>query len=364
MTSRERLLRALRRDSPDRVPMYFSFTPAVAQEFERRTGADAASYQDYFGFDLVSREPAALLRRHPELPASWQAEGGDAESGDVRTDEWGIGYRRGSIFHFEHILYPLAGATSVSEIERYPYPAVDTHSPEYEAFRRSVRETQRLGRAVVSSGQAVGGTLFWPAYKLRGMEQLFVDMHESPALAASLLERVESIVGEICEAKAAAGVDVLLLADDFGTQRDLLMSLELWDRWFRDGLERIIARSRRANPDLTIAFHSDGAVERLITRLMDIGVDVLNPVQPECMDIVSVKRSYGDRLSFWGTIGTQTTMPFGTPGDVTRAVRHSIEHVGRGGGLLIAPTHVLEPEVPWENIESFVRAVREHGTYR
>jgi len=340
--------------------MHFSFTPAVAEEFERRTGVCASRYQEHFDFDLRSVEAAGLARRHPDLPEAWQ---GDDPAG-VRVDEWGIGYRRGSLYHFEHILYPLAGARTARDLDRYPFPSVDTGTEAYAAYVRGVRQVQASGHAVMSAGQAVGGTLFWPAYKLRGMEQLFIDMHESPALAEALLERVESIVGDVCEAKAAAGIDVLLLADDFGTQRELIMSLELWDRWFLRGLERMIARARHANPEIIVAFHSDGAVQRLIPRLIDIGVQVLNPVQPECMDIVEVKRAYGDKLSFWGTIGTQTTMPFGTPREVAEAVRHSIEQIGRGGGLMIGPTHVLEPEVPWENIAAFVDAVREYGVYR
>lgn len=111
-----------------------------------------------------------------------------------------------------------------------------------------------------------------------------------------------------------------------------------------------------AGPDLIVAFHADGAVQRLIPRLIDIGVDDLNPVQPECMDIAQVRRAYGDRLSFWGTIGTQTTMPFGSPAEVEAAVRHGIEQVGRGGRLLVAPTHVLEPEMPRDNVMALVRA--------
>ena len=81
------------------------------------------------------------------------------------------------------------------------------------------------------------------------------------------------------------------------------------------------------------------------------------------MDPVALKQQYGDKLSFWGTIGTQTTMPFGTPEEVRQTVKHMIETVGKGGGLLIAPTHVLEPEVPWENIEALVQAVKEYGTF-
>ena len=89
-------------------------------------------------------------------------------------------------------------------------------------------------------------------------------------------------------------------------------------------------------------------------------MDILNPVQPECMDPDAIKREYGDRLVFWGTIGTQTTMPFGSADEVRRVVKERIETVGPEG-LLLAPTHVLEPEVPWENIVAFVEAVEEYG---
>jgi len=104
-------------------------------------------------------------------------------------------------------------------------------------------------------------------------------------------------------------------------------------------------------------------VREVIPDLIEIGFDVLNPIQPECMDPAALKREYGDRLSFWGCIGTQTTMPFGSTDDVRAAVKWTIENVGYDGGLLIAPTHVLEPDVPWENIMALYEAVEKYGTY-
>jgi uroporphyrinogen decarboxylase len=96
--------------------------------------------------------------------------------------------------------------------------------------------------------------------------------------------------------------------------------------------------------------------------LIDIGIDVLNPVQPECMDPVEMKRLYGNRLSFRGTVGTQTTMPFGTPEEVEETCKRMIEKVGKDGGLVLAPTHMLEPEVPWENIEAMLNAIEKYST--
>lgn len=155
----------------------------------------------------------------------------------------------------------------------------------------------------------------------------------------------------------------MLFGDDAGSQRSLMMSREVWRRWVKPATAATITAAKAENPDVIAMYHSDGVIDEIIPELIEIGVEVLNPVQPECMDPVNVKELYGDRLSFLGTVGTQTVMPFGTPGEVRDTVRRMIETVGRGGGLTIAPTHMLEPEVPWENIEAFLSAVKEFGGY-
>jgi uroporphyrinogen decarboxylase len=111
-----------------------------------------------------------------------------------------------------------------------------------------------------------------------------------------------------------------------------------------------------------IFYHGDGNLQAIIPELIEIGVDILNPVQPECMDPVEIKKQYGEQLSFWGTIGTQTVMPFGSPQQVREVCEKMIQEVGRGGGLGLAPTHVLEPEVPWENIQAFIDAVHTYNS--
>jgi uroporphyrinogen decarboxylase len=125
----------------------------------------------------------------------------------------------------------------------------------------------------------------------------------------------------------------------------------------------LISRAKRVNPKLLIFLHSDGAIEPLIPDLIEVGVDILNPIQPECMNPTRIKEQFGDRLAFWGTVGTQTTLPFASPGEIRRVVKERIETVGKGGGFLIAPSHKIQPEVPWVNIIAFVEAVRKLGEY-
>jgi uroporphyrinogen decarboxylase len=161
---------------------------------------------------------------------------------------------------------------------------------------------------------------------------------------------------------ARAGLDILHLGDDVGMQDALMMSREMYREWLKPRLKRVIDAARAENPDLLVHYHSCGYVEPLIEDLIDVGIDILNPVQPECMDFERLHDQYGDRLSFDGTLGTQTTMPFGTPEEVRRTVIRNLDIAGPAGGLRACPTHVLEPEVPWENVEAYVQACKEYAT--
>ncbi|MFN2352741.1 MAG: uroporphyrinogen decarboxylase family protein, partial [Kiritimatiellia bacterium] len=160
---------------------------------------------------------------------------------------------------------------------------------------------------------------------------------------------------------AAAGTDIIRLGDDVGMQQSIMMSKGMYDEWLKPRLARVIAAAKAANPKVLIFYHTCGFVAPLIESLIEAGVEILNPVQPECMDFLEIHRQYGDRLSFDGTLGTQTTMPFGTPAEVEAVVCRNLDIAGPAGGLLCCPTHLLEPEVPWENIVAYVSACK---TYR
>jgi len=174
--------------------------------------------------------------------------------------------------------------------------------------------------------------------------------------ADRLLDIIEAKVISHVRRSASAGGDLLLLGDDIATQRGMMMSPAVWRRFLKPRLARVIATARAIKPDIHALYHSDGDCFAVLDELVEVGVDVLNPVQPECVDPAAIRRRFGRRLAFWGTIGTQTTMPFATPAEVARTVRRNLETLGRTGGLVISPTHTLEPEVPWENIEAFVAA--------
>jgi hypothetical protein len=150
------------------------------------------------------------------------------------------------------------------------------------------------------------------------------------------------------------------LGDDIGMQSSM-MSPELYRTWLKPLLKKVIDAVKSHNPKIIIMYHSCGYVLPFIEDLIEVGVDVLNPIQPESMDYREITAAYGDRLSFHGCIGTQSVMPFGTPSEVKAAVKECLDAMGPRGGMLPSPTHVLEPEVPWENIITYVEACREYS---
>jgi uroporphyrinogen decarboxylase len=350
MTPRERVLTAMRRRPPDRVPRELSwgaFTPALMEIFRQKTGADDPA--EYFQFEVRAvslKDTGERPDFSPYLPANLE---------NVTIDQWGVARRRGTFFHFERMIHPLRELKTPQELNRYPFPeplAPGTHEHLEEAVvRLHARELAVAGDLAC--------TIFEISWYMRGMEQLLADLALNPDFAAALLDRVTEIRKVQARRLAQAGVDILRLGDDVSSQTGMLMSPATWRAWFKPRLQAVIDAARSVNPDLLIFYHSDGDCRAIVPELIEIGVDILNPVQPECMDPAEMKRQYGDRLAFWGTIGTQTTMPFGTPDEVKRVVRERIATVGQGGGLLLAPTHILEPDVPWENVLAFFEAIEE-----
>ena len=176
-------------------------------------------------------------------------------------------------------------------------------------------------------------------------------------MAEDCLHRITEIKCKISGRFAEAGVDILIYGDDIGSERSTIMSPDIWRKWLRPRLRRVIEAAKVVNPRLICYYHSDGNIESVITDLIETGVEILNPIQPECMDPVDIKKRHGEALTLWGTIGTQHLMPFGRPEEVKSTVKAMIRDLGYNGGLVVAPTHILEPEVPWENIMAFVEAI-------
>lgn len=350
MTPRERVMTAMNRRKPDKVPKQAGFTPALFDVFKEKTGSSDPA--EYFGFE-TRNVGAADPREKPDFSRYFK----DLPPG-AGSNEWGMTSVRGTFYHFRSRLYPLENATQLAEFETYPWP--DLLEPyRYEGMADRAKSIHHAG--FYSIGCV--GHIFEIAWQIRRMDMLFLDFFERPELAEFLLDRITERQAEVARQVALADSDQLLLGDDVGMQDRMMMSPDCWRQWFKPRLGKVIASAKAVKPDIQVWYHSDGTIQPIIEDLIEVGVTILNPVQPECMDPAWVKKEYGDRLAFWGTIGTQTTMPFGTVEDVRQEVRKRIETVGYDGGLLLAPTHVLEPDVPWENVVALFDAIDEFGTY-
>jgi uroporphyrinogen decarboxylase len=340
MSPRENLLAALRREHPVEVPIDIALVPDQLRRFRDETGS--ADVADYFRF--CHRGVAVQMdgSRDPERLYP----GVDLPTGTV-FDPWGVAHSPGSdaAFHMTRLHHPLKGDVSENEVASYPMPVV--RAGELQRLTEQVDALHGRGLAVIGG---LAQTVWETAWAIRSMEDLMVDMLAEEQRAVILLDRITESSRRRGEILASAGVDVLHLGDDIGMQSTPLMSLELWRAWLKPRLRSVIDAARQTNQRVLILYHSCGFVEPFIDELIEIGVDVLNPVQPESMSFDDLHRKYGDRLSFWGTIGTQSTLPFGTPDDVRNVVRHNLEVCGDAGGIVVGPTHVIEPEVPWENI--------------
>lgn len=353
MTPRERVLTAMRRTGkPDRVPFEISwgaFTPGLMEVYRQRTGS-AKDPAEYFDFDtrLVNIDPT---RRKRDF-SGWFKE---TTPPNTLWDEWGYGALRGSVEHFlEYRYHPLAGCTTVEQVLEFDWPDVDAEY-RFEGVAEATRTFQSRGYAVAGELYL---TIFETAWLLRGMEKLLLDFCRNDGIADAICEAITRIRVRQAVGYAQIGVDILRLGDDVATQRGPMMSLDLYRMYLKERTRRIITAAKEVKPDLLVFMHSDGAMANFIPEYIDIGVDIVNPVQPECNDLTEIGRRYSDRLSFWGGIGTQTTMPFGTPQEVGAKVREVHMQLGQHGGLLLAPSHILEPDVPWENVLAFVEAAR------
>ena len=346
MTHRENFLRAVRRESPECVPFWMELCPSLKEELKKRYGTE--DVQEAFDTPIryVGMGPTKLttdFRKYFEYFPE-----------DAYTDEWGVGYAPGSVAHFATFLSPMKNFETPEEVAAFPEPDF-LEEYRWEPVRKEVKRLHEAGYPAVFSAVQV----FEPAWYLRGLENLLSDMLTDEEMAEACIGRVQRLMEGVSRKAAESGCDAILFGDDVATQRAMMMSVPLWRKWLKPAMEACIAAAKAANPGVIALYHSDGVVYDIVEELIGIGVDVLNPVQPECVEPALLKEKYGQRLSFYGCVGTQTVMPFGTAEDVRKTVRELFDTVGKGGGLLLCPTHMLEPEVPWENIEAFVETARE-----
>lgn len=363
MNRRDNYRSLFRRQGYQEAPIGFDLSPALEEEFHRRYGPDA-DYMDVYGMPYrILYDPgfpwnfSAKWRVPGRGHIDWHSYYPDGFERGVEFDLWGVAHEQGSeaAAHMTKMHHPMKNFTDLEQMESYPWP--DFAAADFSYLHPEVEMIHSRDLAVFVWAEC---TIWEAAWYLRSMEELMVDMMSGSEMATYLLDTITDKACYRAGKFAAAGVDTLGLGDDIGMQQTALMSNEMYREWLKPRLKRVIDAARNENPDILISYHSCGNATPLIEELIETGIDILNPVQPECMDFEFIHDRYGDKLSFSGTIGTQRLMPYGKPDDIREQVRRNLDIAGEKGGLFCCPTHKLEPEVPFENIEAYVEACREY----
>ena len=354
MTDLESFIATTEHRRPGRILYTCDFTPDLNRRLVEHTGTE--NLESHYGMMAQVRVGLKPPEGFEAIDYSRYWAHDDLPEGTT-IDGIGVAHTPSGFYHFTGYLSPLRNATNIAEIEDYPLDDVGTWDGSHLAGE--VQQAHTEGKAAV----CWVGHMYEDSWQIRGYEPFLMDMIERPAWAQCLLDRLAERNRTNAVAAASAGADMIICGDDVANQNAMMFAPETWRTMMLSRWAKVWAEVKQANPDSRIWYHSDGNIFAIVGDLIDAGVDILNPLQPECLDVDEVHRRYGDRVSLHGCIGTQSTMPFGSAEDVRARVKDIIERYGSNGGLIIAPTHILEPEVPLANIDALFDACREYGTF-
>jgi len=371
MNSKERVLTALRRGIPDRVPVWVTVVGDLADRLAEVAGIPADPLDAY----LTNRiSNAALLTALGNDVVGIGATAPRAHPTRTRPDglvedEWGFVYRRvphdfGT--YLEIVSRPLAGIRSAKELAspsgfaqyRLPDPAAQGR------FDIARERATAYGQTHALLG-IVECTVFEMAWNLVGLERFLTDMALGSDYVGPLLDMVAEYSIGIGLRLIGLGADAMLTGDDLGMEIGPLLSPAMWRRWLKPRLQRVFDAYRLANPDVVLVYHTCGSVLPFIDELAEMGVQVLNPIQvtAQGMDAAWLKRAYGDRLAFCGGVDQRQVLPHGSPSEVEQEVQRRIAELGPGGGYLLAPTHDIQADTPVENVLAVFEAAKRWGRY-
>jgi uroporphyrinogen decarboxylase len=269
----------------------------------------------------------------------------------------------GSLY-YDVVDFPLSGVITVRDIVNYPWP--DPTDPGYTRGLRdrtlALRESTDCAIVLKVPAPFVHATQF-----LRGFEDWFMDLAADPKLATALFEAMVEITAAQATAlleEVGDIVDIVAMGDDLGFQNGPMVSPDTYRRLLKPWHKKYFD-TLKAGTSAYIHFHCCGSINLLLDDLIDIGVDVINPVQVAAtgMDSAELASEFGDRVSFWGAIDTQHVLPNGTPEDVRTEVKRRIGDLAPGGGYVFSAVHNLQPDVPLENILAMYEAANEYGSY-
>ncbi|PIX77810.1 MAG: hypothetical protein COZ37_00755, partial [bacterium (Candidatus Ratteibacteria) CG_4_10_14_3_um_filter_41_18] len=358
MNSKERVLVSLGHQEPDRIPLDYWAVPETTNqllqhfklknrdELLKRLNIDFRYVKPKYRGKKFKEEAGGSLQQN--LPDG------------TYKDIWGVKRRRvnwakGS--YLEVIESPLAEAKTEEEIKNYPWPEVNSF--DYPGIFEECEKYENYAIILTGDRLTTRASIFKLAIYLRGMEKFLMDLALNPKLAQALIAKLLEFHlkhnQRILE-RSVSKIDILMLGDDFGTERGPMMSLEMFRKFFKPGLKELIALGH--NYGVKAMLHSCGGVREFIPDLIEIGLDILNPIQTQAkgMEPEELKREFGKDICFHGSVDVQRTLPLGTIEEIKKEVKSRIKILGKNGGFILAPSHNLQPDIPAENIIAMYEA--------
>lgn len=340
LTPRDVVYQTLRFEQPEVCPYYIWVDKDMVPPLARHYGAEQFigpphGTRSFIGSYTVMREITAL-------PVT--------EHGDHFIDEYGVEFRRGSIPHVER------PALSAPDLANYQFPDLtgDEHFEGLEDWLAANADRFRIVQ--------LGMMFFERTWFMRGMENILMDLHLHPRFVDELLEGLEAVCLKVIDRllrEYGDRIDAIGLSEDYGTQTSLLISPPHWRQFIKPHLARICERIHQGGKPVYL--HSCGHVMPIIPDLVEVGVNCLQPIQPEAMNIFEIKRRFGRNLCLMGGISTQHTLHAGTPEDVRKEVRKCLTHMAAEGGYVMAPAKPILPHVPLENAIALIDAFVNQG---
>ena len=352
MNPRERVLRCLNYETADRVPLSGSFRPEVWVKLREHFGTnDGNVISEKLGLDFKGVGMGASQEFLERARAS--GGGGSVLHDDGSyANEWGLRHTVGKNSpYMRYVYHPLSDERN---LDTYKFP--DLGAPgRFGNLEERVKRLQE--NHVVSAGTA---TFYKECWNLRGLEPFLMDIATESPFMLKLLDRLLEYKLEIISQFAQAGVDIISIGGDIAMHTNLFMKPDLWRKHFKWRDAALIDEAKQYGVKYFF-LHSDGNLMEVMEDLLEIGFNIIDPIQPECMDPYEIKERFGDRMTLHGTISAQQTLPFGTVDDVRNEVRERIERCGKNGGLVIAPNNVVQFDVPLENLLAVYETAKEMG---
>ncbi|MBM4427490.1 MAG: hypothetical protein FJ031_09650 [Chloroflexi bacterium] len=381
LTSRERVLATLNHEKPDRVPIVLGASNATGikmvayRRLKKLLNFEAPEryLYDFPELGTAFIDEPMLERLHVDVrgvldrePKHILEKNANREPDSMYFNSWGAGVTKAGPDNWFPSYHPLAETHSIEDLEKYPWPDMD--DPTRVAHVRA--EAQKLHQ---ENQYAIMATpwLAFPmerGYEMQRMDKFFLNMGRHPDFIQALVKKT----GELCKTlmghfldECGDVIDIIKIGDDLGMQSSLLLSPKMYRQYIKPVHADYIAFIK-SRTNAKVLFHTDGDVFPLIPDFIEMGIDILNPIQTSAgkmSNLPELKKQFGKDLIFCGAIDTHRVLPFGTPNEVRAEVKRIIELLGEDGGYMLSSVHTVLEDVPPENILAMVDAVEEFGWY-